>query len=250
MIMQLRHEIILKQLEQFDEISVLELAEQLQVSVETIRRDLNALAKQNLLHRTHGGAVSHKKRDIGRSFQDRRFRQSDVKKQIAEKALDYFFEEAVITLDASSSSWYFAQLIPDVPCTIITNCMNNIRELSSKPCVKTIATGGVYSPKYDSFYGAHAGYMLSRFDIDLMIGSCTGVSDGFVWESNEMNAVIKRKMIAAAKQVFLFADETKIGRKDLIQLCELSEIDKLFTNIQPTEDVLKLCAENTVEIVI
>lgn len=245
-----RHQFILSQLDQFDEVSVIQLAALCEVSVETVRRDLNLLAKANLLHRTHGGAVSHKNRDIGRSFQERRSRQSDAKRQIAEKALDYFFEDAVIALDASSSSWYFTQVLPDVPCTVITSSMHNIRALSHKTSVKTIATGGVYSPKYDAFYGAHAGYMLSRFEVDLMIGSCTGISDGVVWESNEMNAVIKRKMIAAAKQVFLFADESKFRRKDLIKLCDLAEVDKLFTNTPPTKDIMNLCAENAVEIII
>lgn len=245
-----RHQFILNQLDRFDEVSVIQLAELCEVSVETVRRDLNVLAKANLLHRTHGGAVSHKNRDIGRSFQERRSRQSEAKRRIAEKALDYFFEEAVIALDASSSSWYFTQVLPDVPCTVITSSMHNIRALAHKTSVKTIATGGIYSPKYDAFYGAHAGYMLSRFEVDLMIGSCTGVADGAVWESNEMNAVIKRKMIAAAKQVFLFADESKFGRKDLIKLCELTEVDKLFSNSQLPPDIARLCAGNGVEVVI
>lgn len=245
-----RHQFILSRLEDADEVSVVKLAKECSVSVETVRRDLNFLAKANLLHRTHGGAVSYKNRDIGLSFQERRARNSEPKKVIAEKALDYFFEEAVIALDASSSSWYFTQVMPDVPCTVITNCMNNIRSLADKPCIKTIATGGVYSHKYDAFYGAHAGYMLSRFEIDMMICSCTGISEGVVWESNEMNTVIKRKMIASAKQVFLFADESKFGRKDLIKLCDLSEVDKLFTNTKPPKDIVGLCAENAVEIVI
>lgn len=245
-----RHQFILSRLEDADEVSVVKLAKECSVSVETVRRDLNFLAKANLLHRTHGGAVSYKNRDIGLSFQERRTRNSEPKKVIAEKALDYFFEEAVIALDASSSSWYFTQVMPDVPCTVITNCMNNIRSLADKPCIKTIATGGVYSHKYDAFYGAHAGYMLSRFEIDMMICSCTGISEGVVWESNEMNTVIKRKMIASAKQVFLFADESKFGRKDLIKLCDLSEVDKLFTNTKPPKDIVGLCAENAVEIVI
>lgn len=248
--MQLRHQRLLQHLENYYQASVQELAELEQVSLETIRRDLNVLAKANLLHRTHGGAVSHKNRDIGRSFQERRTRNSEPKKRMAEKVLPYLFEEMVIALDASSSSWFFTQVMPDMPCTVITNCMNNIRSLADKHCIKTIATGGIYSPKYDAFYGAHAGYMFSRFEVNLMIGSCTGVADGVVWESNEMNAVMKRKMMAASKQVFLFADESKFGRKDLIKLCDLSEVDKLFTNTQPSQDIVRLCAENSVEIVI
>ena len=220
------------------------------VSVETIRRDLNALAKQGLLHRTHGGAVSSKNRDIGRSFQVRQRINSEAKKSIAENALDHFFEGAVIGLDASSSSWNFAQLLPDVPCTVVTSSMHNIRALANKPCIEIIATGGTYSPKYDAFYGSLSGHILSRLKIDLAIFSCTGISDGVIWESNELNAVIKRKMLAVSKQVFLFADHSKYDRKDLIKLCDLSQVDILFSDQVPPESLVAYCQQHNVQITV
>lgn len=247
--MQTRHQRLVKYIENFHQATVQELAEIEQVSLETIRRDLNQLAKQNLLHRTHGGAVSPKHRDIGRSFQERRNQNSEAKKSIAEKALDFFFEGAVIGLDASSSSWNFAQRLPDVRCTVITSSMHNIRALTHKQQIEIVATGGVYSGKYDAFYGSHSTHLFSRFQLDIAICSCTGIADGIVWESNEMNAVMKRKMLAASKHAFLFADHTKFGRKDLIQLCDLSDLDKLFTNITPPTDIQTFCQKNGVEIV-
>lgn len=248
--MQHRHRAILAFLEKYDEASVQELAGQFMVSVETIRRDLNALAKQGLLHRTHGGAVSSKNRDIGRSFQVRQRINSEAKKSIAENALDHFFEGAVIGLDASSSSWNFAQLLPDVPCTVVTSSMHNIRALANKPCIEIIATGGTYSPKYDAFYGSLSGHILSRLKIDLAIFSCTGISDGVIWESNELNAVIKRKMLAVSKQVFLFADHSKYDRKDLIKLCDLSQVDILFSDQVPPEPLVAYCQQHNVQITV
>ncbi|QIM64356.1 DeoR/GlpR family DNA-binding transcription regulator [Frederiksenia canicola] len=248
--MQHRHRAILAFLEKYDEASVQELAGQFMVSVETIRRDLNALAKQGLLHRTHGGAVSSKNRDIGRSFQVRQRINSEAKKSIAENALDHFFEGAVIGLDASSSSWNFAQLLPDVPCTVVTSSMHNIRALANKPCIEIIATGGTYSPKYDAFYGSLSGHILSRLKIDLAIFSCTGISDGVIWESNELNAVIKRKMLAVSKQVFLFADHSKYDRKDLIKLCDLSQVDILFSDQVPPESLVAYCQQHNVQITV
>ncbi|MGX2947501.1 DeoR/GlpR family DNA-binding transcription regulator [Frederiksenia canicola] len=248
--MQHRHRAILAFLEKYDEASVQELAGQFMVSVETIRRDLNALAKQGVLHRTHGGAVSSKNRDIGRSFQVRQRINSEAKKSIAENALDHFFEGAVIGLDASSSSWNFAQLLPDVPCTVVTSSMHNIRALANKPCIEIIATGGTYSPKYDAFYGSLSGHILSRLKIDLAIFSCTGISDGVIWESNELNAVIKRKMLAVSKQVFLFADHSKYDRKDLIKLCDLSQVDILFSDQVPPERLVAYCQQHNVQITV
>ena len=248
--MQHRHRAILAFLEKYDEANVQELAGQFMVSVETIRRDLNALAKQGVLHRTHGGAVSSKNRDIGRSFQVRQRINSEAKKSIAENALDHFFEGAVIGLDASSSSWNFAQLLPDVPCTVVTSSMHNIRALANKPCIEIIATGGTYSPKYDAFYGSLSGHILSRLKIDLAIFSCTGISDGVIWESNELNAVIKRKMLAVSKQVFLFADHSKYDRKDLIKLCDLSQVDILFSDQVPPESLVAYCQQHNVQITV
>ncbi|OOH87719.1 DeoR family transcriptional regulator [Pasteurellaceae bacterium 15-036681] len=243
-----RHRSILNYLEQFDEASVQELSSQLNVSVETIRRDLNFMARNNLLHRTHGGAVSNKNRDIGRSFQVRQRINSDAKKTIAENVLDHFFEGAVIALDASSSSWNIAQLLPDVPCTIITGSMHNIRALANKPCIEIISTGGIYSSKYDAFYGSLSAHLLSRFNIDMAIFSCTGIYDGTIWESNEMNAVFKRKMLAVSKKAFLLADRSKFGRKDLIRLCDFSDVDTVFTDQQLDDYMLDYCRDNNIEI--
>ncbi|MDH2998298.1 DeoR family transcriptional regulator [Pasteurellaceae bacterium LFhippo2] len=243
-----RHQFVLSYLEKYDEASVQELSTLLNVSVETIRRDLNQMAKNNLLHRTHGGAVSNKNRDVGRSFQVRQRINSDAKKSIAENAVEHFFEGAVIALDASSSSWNFAQLLPDVPCTIITGSMHNIRALSTKPCIEIVSTGGIYSSKYDSFYGSLSTHLLSRFNIDMAICSCTGIYDGIIWESNEMNAVFKRKMLSVSKKVFLLADKSKFGRKDLIKLCDFSEVDTLFTDYQPEQDIIEYCLQNNIEI--
>ncbi|MFQ1049775.1 DeoR/GlpR family DNA-binding transcription regulator [Avibacterium paragallinarum] len=230
-------------------VNVNALAEQFGVSVETIRRDLRALNQKGLLHRVHGGAMSCQSKDIGRSFQARQRLNSEAKKYIAQQAVEYVFEGAVIGLDASSSSWHFAQLIPDIPCTVVTNSMHNINALVNKPNVKTIATGGVYSAKYAAFYGPLSEQLLLRLHIDLCVFSCTGVdSSGAIWESNELNASIKRKMIDASGQKFLLLDSSKFERKNLIKLGELSQLDILFTDQAPNEGLQNYCKEQEIHL--
>lgn len=247
--MQSRHRQIIEYLDQFDEASVQELAEHCAVSIETIRRDLNKMAKDGLLHRTHGGAVSHKKRDIGRSFYSRQRTNGEAKRTIAENVLPYLFPEAVIALDASSTSWNVAQRIPNIPCTVVSSSMRIIYSLSHKPHVKTIATGGIYSEKYDAFYGPLSEQFLSRLKIDIAILSCTGVADGAIWESNEINVSLKRKLVTNSKEVFLLADQSKFDRKDLIRMGDLSCVDKLFVNQALPESLQSYCLENQVEII-
>lgn len=248
--MQRRHNQILTYLDKFDEARVQELAEYCSVSIETIRRDLNKLDKNGLLHRTHGGAVSHKKRDIGRSFNTRLRANSEAKRSIAENVLSYLLPESVIALDASSTSWNVAQRISNIPCTVVSSSMRIIRSLSHKPHIRTIATGGVYSEKYDAFYGPLSEQLLSRLKIDIAIISCTGISDGIIWESNEINISFKRKLLANSKAVFLLADHSKFECKDLIQMESLSCIDKLFTNQVPSQALQDYCLENNIQIII
>lgn len=248
--MQQRHHKIVTYIEEFDEANVQELAEYCDVSIETIRRDLNKLDKGGLLHRTHGGAVSNKKRDIGRSFYSRQRTNSEAKRSIAENVLPYIFPDAVIALDASSTSWNVAQRIPNIPCTVVSSSMRIIYSLSHKPHVKTIATGGIYSEKYDAFYGPLSEQFLSRLKIDIAILSCTGIADGAIWESNEINASIKRKLVANSKNVFLLADQSKFERKDLIRIGDLSCVNKLFINQDLSQSLHQYCLEHQVEIII
>lgn len=156
--------------------------------------------------------------------------------------MEYVFEGAVIGLDASTTSWYFAQLLPDIPCTIVTNSMHNISALVNKTNIKTISTGGVYSPKYDAFYGPLSEQILFRLHLDIGIFSCIGIDDeGNIWESNELNASVKRKIMDACEQKFLLADHSKIGRKNLIKLADLSQIDIFFTNRKLNYSLKECC---------
>lgn len=245
--MQRRKDLILQEINRTGKMTVIELADKFSVAVETIRRDLTALEKKGLLYRIHGGAVSKKTKDLGSSFQVRQRSNYDAKRLIAQNAVEYVFEGAVIGLDASSTSWHFSQQIPDIPCTVVTNSMHNITALVNKPNIKTIATGGVYSSKYDAFYGPLSEQLLLRLHIDIGIFSCIGVDNsGGIWESNELNASIKRKMMDASGQRFLLVDSSKFGQKNLIRLGDLSQIDILFSDQKPDTELQNYCSEHDI----
>lgn len=239
-----RDDIILQWINQQGKASVVELAEKCAMSVETIRRDLNRLEKKGLLYRTHGGAISNKTTDLGSFFQARQHINSASKRHIAQNALELLYENAVIGLDASSTSWYFAHLMPDIPCTVVTNSMFNINALVNKPNIKTIVTGGVYSSKYEAFYGPLSEYLLQRLHINFSIFSCSGIDhQGNIWESNELNASLKRKMMEASEQSYLLVDHSKFEKKSLIQLAELNKINTIFTDSSLPEMLQKYCLD-------
>ena len=237
-----RDQLILQLLQQQGKLSVQQLAEKFAVSVETMRRDLNRLAEQDLLFRTHGGASSKSVKDLGSHFQARQYTNAAAKRDIAQKALELIYENAVIGLDASSSSWYFAHLMPNIPCTVVTNSIHNINALINKSQIKTIVTGGVYSVKYAAFYGPLSEYLLQRLHINFSLFSCSGIdNDGNIWESNELNASIKRKMMETSEQNYLLVDSSKFERKNLFQLTELAQMNTVFCEKPLPEPLQQYC---------
>jgi len=129
--------------------------------------------------------------------------------------------------------------------------MHNITALTNKSNITTIATGGMYSVKYDAFYGPLSEQLLKRLHIDFGIFSCNGIdNEGNIWESNELNASVKRKMMDACDKKFLLADASKLQRKNLIKLAELAQIDILFIDQFPSEDLQRYCHEHNVLITV
>ena len=242
-----RDTLILQKLEQQGSISVTQLAAEYQVSVESIRRDLNRLEKQGLLFRTHGGASSKQTKDLGAYFQKRQYTNVEAKQHIARLASQLLYENAVIGLDASSTSWYFANAMPNIPCTVVTNSMHNISALVNKPNIKSIVTGGVYSAKYSAFYGPLSEYLLQRLHINFAVFSCSAIdNDGNIWESNELNVAIKRKIMEASEQNYLLVDSSKFNRKNLLQFAELSDINSVFTEVPLPQPLQQYCESHNV----
>lgn len=240
---------ILEKLSEKGTISVKDISEQHNISLESARRDLRRLSKTGALIRTHGGAMSKNKSDVGHSFHSRQKSNTQPKKLLAENVLEHIYEDAIIGLDASSTSWYLAQMLPNIPCTVVTNSMYNVQALAEKKNIEVIATGGVFSEKYFGFYGPLAERMLNQLHIDIGIFSCVGLdNDGNIWESNELNASIKKKFMRVCERKFLLADNSKFGKRNLIQLAPLSKFDTLFIEKKPNQELVSYAQEHNVMI--
>lgn len=222
---------ILSVISKVGKVSVHELSEELDVSLETIRRDLKRLDDKGELIRVHGGAVCKEYKDEGTSFNKRASNNIDDKKHLVEKALSYIYKGAVIGLDASSSSWHVAQAMPDIECTVVTNSVNNINVLSGKRNITIICLGGFYSEKYKAFYGMLTKNALSEMSLDLCFISCSGFEEaGSVWDSNEYNYDIKGEFIKSSETSILLADKSKRNKKSLLKICDFTDLDILISN--------------------
>ncbi|WP_375752867.1 DeoR/GlpR family DNA-binding transcription regulator [Vibrio sp. HN007] len=218
-------------------ISVDELAQTFNVSVETIRRDLRHLDNKGSLIRIHGGAMSKEASDVGTSFTQRAKSNIEDKQSLVEIALKSIQEHTVIGLDASSSSWLLAQSMPNIKCTVVTNSLNIITALENKNKINIVSIGGNYSNKYKSFYGIIARNTINKISLDISFISCAGIDvRSGVWDSNEYNYEIKQALIEASDKVALIADKSKFNKRSLLKISDINALDIFITNAQPSDE--------------
>lgn len=226
-----RHREILIRLDAEGSVRVTELAGMLDVTEETIRRDLEKLDSQGKLVRIHGGAIPREEDRRELPFRLREAVNLDEKRAIARTACRHVHEGDVIAFDASSSALELARIIPDVRLTVITNCLAVTSALMDRSHLRVISTGGIFHPPTMSYQGSQAERALQQYNIRKCFLSCKGldVERGLSVVSNEQ-AGIKRRMIELSDHVFLLVDHTKFGEKAVEFFASVEEVDTIITD--------------------
>lgn len=214
-------------------IRVTELSELCGVTEETIRRDLDRLEQAGRLRRSHGGAVSVKDDAVQSEvpYAEREILHSEEKRRIAEAAVGLIQPKDRILLDASTTAWYMARSLPDIPLTVLTNSIRVASELAAKEKIDVISTGGLLAQRSLSFVGPLAERTLDGYYVDKLFFSCKGVHpERGVSESNELQARVKQKMIDRADRVILLADSSKFGVQAFTHVAAMDQIDEIITD--------------------
>jgi DeoR family L-fucose operon activator len=236
-----RYEKIVGLVNERGSIRVSELSELCQVTEETIRRDLDRLEHSGRLRRSHGGAVCVKDAmhpEI--PYAVREIQHAEEKKRIALEAIKRIQTNDRILLDASSTAWYMASDVPDLPLTVLTNSIKVATELSNKEKIEVISTGGILAQRSLSFVGPLAERSLDAYHVDKVFLSCKGVHlDKGISESNELQARIKERMIGMADEVILLADSSKFGVQSFTHVADLADIDVIITDRRIAKETLE-----------
>lgn len=239
MLAQERYDKIVQLVNERGSIRVTELSELCQVTEETIRRDLDRLEQAGRLRRSHGGAVSVKDQQPEIPYFEREIAQADEKKRIAEEAIKLIQPKDRILLDASTTAWYMAASMPDIPLTVLTNSIKVAMELSSKEKIEVISTGGILASRSLSYVGPLAERSLDAYHVDKAFFSCKGVHlERGISESNELQARIKHKMVGMADQVILLADSSKFGVQAFTHVADLSDVNTIITDGRLSPELL------------
>lgn len=214
-------------------VQVSDLSKELDVTEETIRRDLDILDQKNLLSRTHGGAVAVKNNNKAElSFNVRENKLKKYKLEIAKKSLNLIEEGETIFLDASTTAMYLARQLSSINnLTVITNSIKIMLELIDEDNITVISTGGTLRANSFSFVGPLANETVKKYFADKIFASCKGVSiQHGATDSNELEIEVKENMIKQAKEIIIIADHCKLNDVGLAKFVKFDQISKIITD--------------------
>ncbi|EAB2011512.1 L-fucose operon activator [Salmonella enterica] len=209
------------------------LATRLNVSKETIRRDLSELQTQGKVLRNHGRAkyIHRENQDSGDPFHIRLKSHYAHKADIAREALAWIEEGMTIALDASSTCWYLARQLPDIPIQVFTNSHPICQELGKRERIVLISSGGQLERKYGCYVNPSLISQLKSLDIDLFIFSCEGIDGGGdLWDSNAINADFKSILLRRASQSLLLIDKSKFNRSGEARIGHLDDVTHIVSD--------------------
>ena len=239
---------ILNEVELHNRVLLTDIAETLDVSVDTIRRDVKELDAEKKLRKVHGGAIS-----LGfttNSTRNTNIYALEEKLKIAEKASTLLKDGGVIFIDGGTTCLELARMIPEnLELTCFTLSLTVAMELTSKPNVTIIFVGGQISKDAQISIGANAIHNLSEIKVDYsFIG--TGYVDAvyglteFDWDIVQL----KKAVIKAAKKTVLLCISEKLNSQHRYKTCDINAISTMITELAPENKLLKLFKNHDIEL--
>ena len=245
-----RHESIAEALRSAGRVSVSDLALRLDVTAETVRRDLDALEQAGLLQRVHGGAVVAGRSSVSElSLSERETRHSPEKTSVAQAAAHLVPPTFTgsIALDAGTTTaavaaelarW--APATPGTVLTVITNAVPIAALLQHSPHVDLHLLGGRVRGLTSAAVGTSTVEQIQALRPDIVFVGANGVSAGFGLSTpDEFEGAVKSAYVRAGRRVVAVVDQTKHGEEALVRFARLAEIDTVVTDAPPAPDLAR-----------
>ena len=230
---ELRHTAIIDLLKQQGKAKVEELAERLNVSEVTIRKDLTRLEEQGLLERIHGSAIISQRSRFNIAFLERLRLKAPAKTLIARAAVSYIQEGDSIILDAGTTTLSLAHVIMEKrfhSLLVITTSMPAALELS-KGNHDILLIGGQVRNHSLALIGPMTVRNLQSFHVDRAFIGTSGISLTHGYSTpNALDAQVKEAMIRAAAETYVVADSSKFGHDCLVSFAGVAGIHLLITD--------------------
>ncbi|AOY87345.1 DeoR/GlpR family transcriptional regulator [Marinobacter salinus] len=218
-----------------------QLVEHFQVTPQTIRRDLNELAKQNKLRRHHGGAGIDSS-TVNTAYQDRKIMNLAAKERIAESLVEHIPDGASMFINIGTTTETIARaLLSRHGLRVVTNNLHVASILSAKEDFHIIIAGGEVRNRDGGIVGEAAVDFISQFKMDFGIIGISGIdNDGSLLDFDYREVRVAQSIIGNSSQVLLAADHSKFGRNAMVRLGSIEQVDHVFTDARPPREILQI----------
>ncbi|WP_439889239.1 DeoR/GlpR family DNA-binding transcription regulator [Pseudomonas sp. MBLB4123] len=230
-------------------VSIDELAQAFAVTPQTIRRDINQLAEQGLLRRTHGGAASEASSTQNTAYAMRAGQMREEKQRIAEAVAAHVPDHASLFISIGTTTEAIArELLKRKGLKVITNNLHVAAQLSSKADFEVLVAGGTVRSD-GGVVGQATVDFIQQFKVDYALIGISGIDeDGSLLDFDYQEVRVTQSIMANARQVLLAADSSKFGRNAVVRLGSITLVDRVFTDAPPSAAIGRLLAEHQIRL--
>ena len=249
MVNNLRSPEIIKLANQTSIVRVEELAEYFNVSLQTIRKDLNKLCSDGQLERVHGGAIipSHIENI---EYEQRKKINLLGKQAIGRECAKKIPNDICLFMGIGTSTETAAKLLLEHKnLLIVTNNLNIANVLKNNARSEVVITGGNLRKSDGALIGQPALETIKNFKFDLAIVGCSALdSEGNMLDFDTQEILVNQSIISQADKTYLLADHTKFMRKAPVKIAPLSIIDCFLTDNKLEPELLEKCRSWNTEV--
>jgi len=225
------------------------LANQLEVSQETIRRDIRPLEAGGELLKMHGSVALPYQ--VGEALFERRLRENAAaKKAIARQVATYIQDGSSVMLDHGTTTSLLArELLKKRQLTIVTNSSDIARTLATVNGNRVFMAGGELKGDSGAAFGASAIEFVQHFKVRhsiISIGAIDAQAGLMDYQLEE--AEFARMVLTRGEQALIITDHSKFGKPGLVNVCDFADVDRLVTDRQPDAEFTALLEAGGVEL--
>jgi DeoR family glycerol-3-phosphate regulon repressor len=232
-------------------ISVEELAVQLDVTPQTVRRDVKLMEEAHLLARYHGGVgLPSSVRNI--EYSQRQVLGSEAKQRIASAVAARVPNGCSLLINIGTTTEAVARALScHKGLHVVTNNLNVAAILADNADCEVIVAGGVVRARDRGIVGEATIDFIRQFKVDIgIIGISSIDEDGTLRDFDAREVKVAQAIIEQSREVWLVADHDKFGRKALVRMAELTQIDVLFTDAPPPAAFKRVLQQAKVRLVV
>lgn len=229
--------------------SIRELCDKFNVSLNTIRRDIDELQSRGIVSKVYGGIVLNSEASVV-PISTRSVSNQEEKQIVCEIAAKNLVPNSTIYIDSGTTTVPLLQHIdPQANITIVSNSLDVFVEAKKYTGLNVISLGGLLSEKTSSFIGIAAINNLKEYRINLAFMTATAINTNSGAMNNSYHeSEIKRAVISHSDKVIMMVDHTKLSKQAALRFCALEDIDIFVTNRRPPDEYIAFFDQHDVEL--